>query len=234
MIMVSESIGCISEKTICDCGRLLWLSSEGVCSYGGGTIPKIISQPIQKYVDNIDFEKIDKACAGYDGKRYILTLPQKDGGCITCVLNVETGIWVTEDEEEFNMYCMLGDDMYASASDGRVIKLFTEGEEQFHWEWKSKIFGSGVFRKKGLRRIYVEAETDGEINISITNDKGEECANEVILKNDSKGGKRRFYIDLHPVYLGRCNTFQIILRGVCKSRIIAIGMIYRNKNISYI
>lgn len=233
-ITVSEMTGCVAEKTICDCGRLLWLSEDGVCSYGGGALPQIISSPIQKYIDNIDIENRKNACAGFDGKHYIITLPQIGGKKINCVLDVEKGIWTIHDNLPFIGFCNMNGNLYGATESGEILKLFSEGDESVPWQWKSKSFGSGIFRKKGLRRIYVEAEYSGELCVKVLGDNVVSGAEETFTNKENKMTKRRLHIDLHPGFLGRCDTFSINLQGEGVCRVLSIDLLLRNKNISYL
>ena len=59
-------------------------------------------------------------------------------------------------------------------------------------------------------------------------------AEETFTNKENKMTKRRLHIDLHPGFLGRCDTFSINLQGEGVCRVLSIDLLLRNKNISYL
>ncbi len=235
MISGSESIGCIAHNTIADCGNLLWLSSEGVCSYSGGALPKIISAPIQKYIKNIDFERISLAAAGTDGERYIICLPQKGDAFINCTLCLKTGRWFVEDGMQFTHFALLGDDLYGAAANGVIYKLWDENsDEEISWEWESKVFKIDAAKKLSLRRIYVIGDIRGSFSIKIKNDENEQSEAEyTVLGESGVTGRHIFSVNLHPKLFSQSDTFQVILSGTGYANIYSVSVNMRAKNTTY-
>ena len=235
MISGSESIGCIAYNTVADCGNLLWLSSEGVCSYSGGALPKIISAPIQKYIKNIDAERVSLAAAGTDGERYILCLPQKGGTFVNCVLCLKTGQWYVEDEMQFKFFALFKDTLYGAAANGKIYKLWDESSnEEISWYWKSKVFKIDAAKKLSLRRIYVLGDVRGSFNIKILNDEKEESEALYSVFGESEiSGRHIFSVNLHPKLFSQSDTFQIVLSGVGHADIYAVSVNMRAKNTTY-
>lgn len=231
-IMSSESIGCLEKKTICDCGKLLWLSDEGICSYGGGATPEIISSPVQKYIDNLDRERLSTACAGYDGERYIISLPQKGGSKINLVLNVKSGIFTAEDDTDFRCFTNMGSHLYGGTADGKIIKLFTESESVF-WEWQSPVYKMDIEKPMNLSRIYIDGEFEGDVTVSVITDKGLVSEQTFTVLEKRESGSKRFCVRLHPKDFFGCKSYQLFLKGEGKMKIENISVLLRKKNTSY-
>lgn len=233
LIMASESIGCLEEKTICDCGRLLWLSDEGICSYGGGALPEIISSPVQKYIDNLDKSRISTACAGYDGERYIISLPQKGGGKINLVLNLKTGVFAAEDDTDFRHFTNFNGALYGATAEGTVYRLFAENDEEVSWEWRSPLYKMDIEKKMNLRRIYVDGTFSGRVTLSVINNKGTKNEKTINVSEKENAGCVRFYTELHPKDFSGCESFQIVLKGEGEAEIQNIAALLRKKDITY-
>ena len=229
-IMVSDSMGCVAEKSIVDCGRLLWLSEEGIVSYGGGSLPKILSRNVQKYIDNFDKERKEECSAGYDGIRYIISLPQKGGGKINLVLNLESGMFFAEDERDFRFFANMGGVLYGADQSGRICILWDENsEEKVAWEWESPVLGADFFGKNNLHKIFVSGKFSGSVTIKIKNDK--DCISESTLKISEREETHRdtFSIKLHPALFTGKETFQIIISGEGKGEIFGVGIETRDR-----
>ena len=235
MVSGSESIGCIARDTMVECGSLLWLSSEGVCSYSGGALPKIISAPIQKYIDNIDYDLVSTAAAGSDGKRYIICLPQKGGTYINCVLCLKTGRWFIEDDMNFRFFTLMNDDLYGITASGIIFKLWDEkSSENVPWEWRSKVFKIDASKKLSLRRIHVVGDIRGSMNIKIKNNENEESeATYTVFEESGISGRRVFSVNLHPKLFSQSDSYQVILSGRGSANIFAVSVDVRAKNTTY-
>ena len=235
MISGSESIGCIAYNTVVDCGNLLFLSSEGVCSYSGGALPKIISAPLQKYIKNLDMSRVSLAAAGTDGERYIICLPQKGGEFINCTLCLKTGQWYVEDNTQFISFALLGDDLYGATANGKIYRLWDSGSnEEITWNWSSKVFKIDAAKKLSLRRIYVMGDITGSFRIKIKNDENEESEAEYsVLGESGIDGRKIFSVNLHPKLFSQSDTFRIILSGTGSACIYAVSVYMRAKNRTY-
>ena len=222
MITVSESIGCVAGKTLCSEKSLLWLSGKGVCSYSGGAVPKIISQGIEKYIQNIDTDRQKEACAGSDGKRYIISLPQTGGGKINCVLNLDTLEWFVEDNADFTGFARMGDTLYGATADGKIYALWDKSStETVEWSWRSKTFRIAPSEKESVRRISVIADVDGEMCVACVNSDGGRAE-----KTVSSAGRIFSTIRLHPSFFHSRDSFYIEIsgKGKCKVHTVSAKM----------
>ena len=228
-IMVSDSMGCVAEKSIVDCGRLLWLSEEGVVSYGGGSLPKILSRSVQKYIDNFDKERKEECSAGCDGERYIISLPQKGGGKINLVLNLENGMFFAEDERDFLFFANMNGMLYGADKSGKICLLWDGEDEKVSWEWESAVLGADFFGKNNLHKIFVSGKFSGNVTIKIKNDKGFISESTLKISESEKTSRDTYSIKLHPSHFTGKETFQIILSGEGESEILGIGIEVRER-----
>lgn len=229
-IMVSDSMGCIAEKSIMDCGRLLWLSEEGIVSYGGGSLPKILSRSVQKYIDNFDTSRSSECAAGCDGERYIISLPQKGGGKINLVLNLESGAFFTEDERDFRFFANMGGVLYGADSDGKICELWSdESGEEVSWEWESPVLCADFFGKSNVQRLFVSGIFSGRVTVKIKNDKGFISEDTVMAAENEKFRRDTISLKLHPLLFTGKESFQVILSGEGESEILAVGIETRER-----
>ena len=141
--IVSDSIGCVSQKSICKVQtQLIWLGDKAVYMYDTSTAPIDISLPIKKYIDN--GYNVSAACAGTDGERYYLSLPQKDNGHVLLVYDTRIGIWNVEDDKKIIDFTTAKNTLYGVDSTGHIYKMISDETETFDWHWSSKWFSSGT------------------------------------------------------------------------------------------
>jgi len=176
MQVVSEQIGCLSHRSICEVnGTLFWISSEGVRAYTGGNLPEIISSPIQKYIDNMDMNNISKAVAGTDGYRYYICLPLKDYTYYVFTYDTRYNVWYVEQEEYISCFARFKNELYAITdyytSAYKMVGL--DSWETVEWYMVTKPFNfdriSGV---KTFKNVYVtfSMPEDSTMTLSATED----------------------------------------------------------------
>jgi hypothetical protein len=99
---VHDSVGCSARRTICQVGADVWfLSRTGVRSVrrvvneNQNEVQVPISQPIQDYIDRINWTVPTKCCAKYWNNRYILSVPLDTATepNYTFVYNTQTQSW---------------------------------------------------------------------------------------------------------------------------------------------
>ncbi len=167
LLCMSRDIGCVSQDSIVEIGGMLYFAGrDGIYRYGGGTIPKKISFPIQKYVENMDKNRWEEIAAGTDGDRYYLALPQTDG--TTAVLAFDTGIgtWFAEDTLSVAAFADFEGRLYAAAKDGTVY-AFGGGDEQVSWYRISAPYTFENSLHQNWHRIFVRAEVEEGAHFTI-------------------------------------------------------------------
>lgn len=127
--------------------------------YTGGIAPKLISFPIQEYIDDLDTTNKLNACAGTDGDRYYLSLPISSGK-ILLVYDVRVGKWYVEDDIDIKEFVEFNNVLYGITSDGQIKKMIdTSGSETVEWYWISKPFyESSLANKKSWNALYFVVE----------------------------------------------------------------------------
>lgn len=160
LLCMSRDIGCISQASLVEVrGHLYFMGPDGVYRYGGGVIPRSISYPIQKYIDNLDSTRAEAIAAGSDGERYYLALPQTDGSTRICVYDTRLGEWFVEDTTPFFSFASFEGRLYAVCADGTVY-AFGGGDEQVVWSRISRPYTFENSLRQNWHRIFVTAEVE--------------------------------------------------------------------------
>ncbi len=160
LLCLSRDIGCASCASIVEIGGILYFTGRGgVYRYAGGALPKNISFPIQKYIDNMDMERKEEITAGSDGERYYLALPQKDGSTQVLAYDTRVGEWFAEDTVPLFGFASLRGRTLAAATDGTVY-AFGAGEEKVRWTRISAPYRFGNSLYQNWHRIFVRAEVE--------------------------------------------------------------------------
>ena len=109
--MVSDSIGCVSQRSICKIKeQLIWLSDGAVYTYNTSSAPTDISLPVKpRYIDNADNVSLG---AGTDGERYYLSLPQKNSKHVILVYDTRIGVWNVEDDTDIIEFTNVNNELY--------------------------------------------------------------------------------------------------------------------------
>ena len=186
---------------------VLYLGCNGVYSYNGGNA---------SLISNIFGEKrLKNGVAGSDGTNYYLSA--KDGeNTLFLSFNLQTGLWLREDDTEAKDFAMVGETLYVLDDEGKVWK--ENGEEGMipfsmtfkpFYETVSGAYNSStiIFANKRYAKIYLRTEMA----------KGAYCRIEVKLdggvwrevgKIVGKGG-----LTVTPVPIGRCDKYELRLFG---------------------
>jgi hypothetical protein len=135
MQTVSEEIGCLSHRSICEVdGNLYWLSNEGIRAYSGGTLPELVSIPVQDHINAMDKTNASKAAAGTDGFRYYISLPVNSNERILLTYDTRYQIWYAEDSTDIVQFVRFGSVLYGLTSDGQIKKMNDPaGTESVSW-----------------------------------------------------------------------------------------------------
>lgn len=150
-VTISRDIGCVAARSIVELKQnLFWLGTDGVYVYNGGTIPKKISWPAEKYFKRINPTAEHKACAGSDGRRYFIAIPVDSSTVNNLVLvyDTEVGEWYVHDyEHDITQFMKYQEELYHSSST-QVFLMEQEPNTDVEWYWTSKPFSDGDTSKR--------------------------------------------------------------------------------------
>ena len=150
--IISDSIGCVSQRSICKIRtQLMWLGEKGVYVYDTSSAPVDISLPIKRYIDNAD--NVSNACAGTDGERYYLSLPQKSNGHILLVYDTRTGFWNVEDDTDIIEFTNVNNELYGVTTDGKIYKMISYRRK--YCGTGAKYFMSGIRRSSRIGLVFI-------------------------------------------------------------------------------
>ncbi len=167
LLCLSRDIGCISQASLVEIGGVLYfVGTDGVYRYSGGVLPKKISFPIQKYIENMDLERAEEVAAGSDGERYYLALPQKDGSTGIFAYDTRVGEWFAEDAAPLFAFAALEGRLYAAGTDGTVY-AFGGGEEIVSWHRVSSPYTFENSLHQNWHRIFIRAELGGGASFTV-------------------------------------------------------------------
>ncbi len=168
LLCLSRDIGCIAQESIREIGGILYfLGADGVYRYSGGALPKKISFPIRRFIENMYASTAEKITAGSDGERYYLVLPQKDGETKVLAYDTRVGEWFVEDNARIFAFANIAGKVYAAEEDG-TVSVLGEGEETVEWY---RISGPYTFENslyQNWHRIYLRAEVEGGASFSVS------------------------------------------------------------------
>jgi len=223
---LSGSIGCVSHKTITEVGGTLYFLGDGaVYSYGGGSLPKNVGLPVQKYLDGI--KDPESACAACYKNRYWLSIKQNEGG-VLLVFDTETGMWYKRDNIFIKCFAVVNDMLYG-ATDTGIYKMEGEGEP-VEWYWHSKHFSSGAPGSiQNWKRLYIrfEKEDGARLGVRLVNNRGEEQD----ITGRVTGNIMR--VELPPRLCHRAEWIQLRLYGEGKCKIHAVERYVRTRGGSW-
>lgn len=156
---LTENIGCISDRTIVEVsGVLYFLGPSGVYAYAGGTIPQLVSFPVQDYIDRMDLSRKLTASAGTDGERYYLSIPIDTSGRIMLVFDARQNVrkWYVEDEENVVEFAFLQNSLYGLTYDGQIKKMIdTSASESVDWYAITRPYSfGGLSGKNSLNKLF--------------------------------------------------------------------------------
>lgn len=241
---ISDRIGCVSHRTIVEVhGILFWLGYEGVYWYTGGTAPSLISSPyIQSYIDNLDTSNLTKACAGTDGDRYYLCLPQTGGTFIVLTCDIEKAmqenfkqvIWHVEDTTEFKQFETLQRTLYGMPTNGQMLKMVdSTGTETIAWSYETgKKILDYPSTKTNLRHVYIVGTipTGTTAKLAIKTNEGSYTDIQTLSTSSSK---QRIRVIVPKEKVHNANWFQLKLYGSGSATINRIEMQVRLRRDSY-
>lgn len=158
--------GAIDQRTVHEVGgRLLFVSRDGVISYGGGS-PQKLDAPlcIDGYTDAV--------CGEHQGI-YYLSVRGSDGYVTTYTYNSQNGAWSILDTDNVmpDAYCSVGGKLYM-AIDGDVMVL--DSDLYGNWFLDTDIKTGGTLDVKSLTRVLVlvSLASNSAFHISLVQEDG--------------------------------------------------------------
>lgn len=234
-VNITHSIGCISHRSIKEVSKSLYWLGDSIYVYNGGSKPTDIGLPVKKYLDNKG--DLTKACAGTDGERYYLSLPQSDNTRALLVYDTRTSVWTVEEDSGFLQFATLQNELYGITAAGKIYKMVSTATETFNWYWCSKYFSSGMpSMKQNWYSIYITLEIgdDATFKAEVINNKGQ-IAEAVTTISDTIGnGYLKILRVMIPAAMGHNSDWmQIKLSGTGYCKVHNIERELRTRKGSY-
>ena len=214
--------GAIDQRTVHEVsGRLFFVSSDGVISYGGGS-PQVIDSAL--CIDSYE----NAVCGAYQGT-YYLSVQDSDGKVTTYTYNTENGQWSILDTGTVlpACYCSVGGKFYRAingAGDGKIYVL--DNETYGDWFFDTDIKTGGTLDVKSLTRLLVLASMapNSSFNISLL---GEDGAEERLYsyENGTVGDAMRCVRLAANNNMRHCHRLRIYGRGLV--RVHNMELVYR-------
>lgn len=181
---------------------LYYKGREGVYAYTGST-PQLISAKLAPV-------EYGEAVAGHTGRSYVISMKRTDTGVWeTLSYGTDTGLWLKETEDEVLAFANLDGALYLLTPTGILLRGGeTDGDGPVPWEAVFVPFTETVHNKKGYSRLLLRLEL------------GEGAWAEADVSTDN-GPFRTVWTghapcpvsQVIPIRPGRCDRFQVRLRG---------------------
>lgn len=171
LVDVEGEVGCISDRSLIKVNRrLYWLWYDGVYEYDG-SVPVKISDPVDHYIENINFDYKSKCVAGSIGDFLYLSIPYNGATQNNLILKYDTRLkkWYIEDGA-FTDFVAIGKSLYGVDTAGRIYNMrdesATEGFDTngvatltaINWSLITKPFNARPQDKQTLQDMYIVAD----------------------------------------------------------------------------
>lgn len=151
---ITSEVGIINNKCAVTLNGIMYLLHRtGIYRYAGGTIPsREFSQPVQKYIDDINTTAMSKSCVGTDGQKIYVSIPVSSSTAPDTVLvyDPKFDMWVVWEDFTALYIANTTSNWHMGMNDGKVIQMggsTTDNGTAITWERVSKPFGSGSLNK---------------------------------------------------------------------------------------
>ena len=150
LVDVEGTVGCISQRSVIKVkSRIYWLWFDGVYEYNGGS-PMKVSEPVDDYIENINFNLKTACVAGAVGDILYLAIPHGSGATKNnLVLKCDTRLkkWYVE-TGNFRDFVTIGNTLYGLDYDGQVWDMrdltgTADSATPISWEFITKPFRHG-------------------------------------------------------------------------------------------
>jgi|GEM_PF-2444712 len=162
LIEISKDIGCVNFKSVCEAqGLLFWVDYSGVYVFDG-SVPVLISQKVQKWIDGIN--DFSLCCMGYKDDKIYIGIPYKStANNMVLVYNITKGIWDAPQDGNFNRLVNINGLLYGTHSTTGVIwnmestaRTGNDNSTAIPWSFETKAYNDNEIEgKKTLRDMYI-------------------------------------------------------------------------------
>lgn len=170
VVTISNEIGCISNSSVVELKQQLYfLGVDGIYVYNGGTAPYKISWAVEKIINRINKDAVEKSCATTDGRRYYIAIPIDDADYPNLVLVYDTEIseWYVQNYGEVSQFLQFYDIIYYM-NNGQVYQMDIDNSDNISWYWISKPFAEGDTAKRvNWYRLYLIVDLPEQSTLSI-------------------------------------------------------------------
>lgn len=165
-------VGCIADRTIVPTREsLYWLGPDGFYDYMGGSAPVRISDPIKRYIEDINLAYAQHCVAGTDGRFVYLSLVTGTATLpnVTLKYDLAQRSWWVESYVA-TAYHMDGQTFYFATADGRIMQMggATDNGAVIDWytELKPMSYGDETAHK-AMHRLWVVADVDPGSSLNV-------------------------------------------------------------------
>lgn len=157
-------VGCIADRTIVPTrDSLFWLGPDGFYDYMGGAAPTKISDPIKKYIEQINMAYAQHCCAGTDGRFVYLSLVTGSATLpnVTLKFDLITRSWWPV-EFVATSYFLDGQILYFGTADGKIMRM---GGNNFNgapinWSIETKPFSADETARSVIHKLFIVADIE--------------------------------------------------------------------------
>lgn len=151
LVPSSDSIGCVSSKTICEVGPyLMWLGMDNVY-IGAGDAARGVGEPIKRYLKQINKADMNNAVAFSTSRRYYLCIPTGSNTYpnLCLVYDYIYRMWLpySNNLPSLTAAITLNGDCYTGDTAGQTFKMndgTTDSSQPIPWMIQSRPFDDGI------------------------------------------------------------------------------------------
>lgn len=160
----SNNIGCVSHRTVVEVGDyLMWLGEKDVYICAGGTA-RGAGGPVRKFLDKINQNALNNACAFTDKGRYYICIPTgsntQPDTCLVYDINIKKWLPYSINLGGIRCAAQLNNVAYAADANGMTYKMndsTTDNGTAISWMIESRPFDDGMKEaEKELYQMYLQ------------------------------------------------------------------------------
>lgn len=222
-VMKSATMGVMegSGKSLAVAGEVCFYHSRnGICAYSGG-IPTLIA-------DAFGGETYRNAVGGSDGRKYYVSMEDKDGAWHLFVYDPARGFWHREDSLRAMGFAM-GENLVCLAADGRLLLMgrilgaeTLEQEDAVQWWAEFQDSVEGELNKKSLKKLQLRCELEAGSRLAVKLRFEGETAWTTVGETEAEAKKEYFL----PVPVRRCDHYRLRVEGTGEARLYAMAREY--------
>lgn len=162
LIDIEGGVGCIANKSLVKCNRMLyWVGWDGIYRTDSTLSMTKLSDRVQPYIDGINADYKAGIAAGSIGDIVYISIPYgatATGNNLTLKYDSKYDVWNIEDEG-FKAFVTIGRDLYGLKYGGQLVKVrdtavVTNCGTPIEWSFITKAFtGEGFDNKKSIQSM---------------------------------------------------------------------------------